>query len=235
MRTRALMGTVALAVTISAAVWAADTTKRLRVDGSVVSSDVRTIEGRAYVPLADVAKAFRRTVVATKDGYDLAEAGGANQVGDYSGKVGDVIFTGRWRFTVTGVEEKDAYTQEYDGHKAKIEPKGDDFVLVVVRCRLKNATKEIQSVYLIGMVPGYQTLPYGRTSLTDQTEHGYTLYTHDAQTDEGVTSKILPGAAQEFALIFNVPRNMKRKDLIFSITTPAGPDKNGTDVRVSLK
>jgi hypothetical protein len=101
---------LALALALNASpAWAGDT---LIINGKTASTDVRIIGGSAYVKLADVAKALGMVVTKRADGtYEIAKAGGTNQVqGAVQGKVGDVLFDGRWRFQVLGVQMPDSYT-----------------------------------------------------------------------------------------------------------------------------
>ena len=51
--------------------------KSLILNGQVASHDVRLIDGRPYVPLADVARALGQTVVTRAGGYEITSAGGA--------------------------------------------------------------------------------------------------------------------------------------------------------------
>ena len=84
------------------AVYAGDLTKEGAADELVQTA----IDGQAYVRVSDVAKALGMTVVARADGFELRKAGGANQVeGTVTGKVGDTLFDGNWRFQVLKVEK----------------------------------------------------------------------------------------------------------------------------------
>lgn len=67
--------------------WAAGVETRLYVNGKVASTDVIMKDGRAYVPLKDVAEALGMVVVNKSDGFALTPAGGAGQVGGLNGKV----------------------------------------------------------------------------------------------------------------------------------------------------
>lgn len=75
-------------------VWAAAGGK-LVINGKVASNSVRLIDGKAYAPLTDVAKALNMVVARNGNTYELAVAGGADQVsGSRQGKIGDWLFTG---------------------------------------------------------------------------------------------------------------------------------------------
>src|SRR5688500_15525819 len=91
-----------LAVCASSAVWMLGTPaegqggKTLVINGKVVSRDVRIINGRPYAPLADIARGMGQTLAKRGSGYELAAAGGANQVEGLRGKIGDTLFDGKW-------------------------------------------------------------------------------------------------------------------------------------------
>lgn len=70
----------------------AQSTQRLILNGQVASTRVITVQGTAYVPVADVAKALGQSVVKVQGGFEIRAAGGANQLmGQFQGKVGDQI------------------------------------------------------------------------------------------------------------------------------------------------
>lgn len=134
------VGMLLAGLILSAAPAAAGDT--LVIYGKTVSTDVRSLDGSAYVNLADVAKALGMTLVKGPGGYELTKgpggskvsdvaavlgallakhprgeeiqkAGGANQVqGVAQGKIGDQLFDGRWRFQVLSLETPEAYTMK---------------------------------------------------------------------------------------------------------------------------
>src|SRR5437879_4129640 len=82
----------------------------VELKGNVVSRDVKVISGKLYVSLADIARAMGLQVVKSSGGYKLVAAGGANQMASNAqGKIGDDLFTGGWRFKVTGFKAVDTY------------------------------------------------------------------------------------------------------------------------------
>src|SRR5690242_16254088 len=93
----------------AAITWAADGGARLILNGKVASTGVKTINSKAYVPLADVAKSLDMTVVKVPGGYEIKKAGGATPISGLRGKVGDVLFDGKWRFQVLSVDTVDSY------------------------------------------------------------------------------------------------------------------------------
>src|SRR5436189_1690352 len=70
---------------------------KLILNGKVASTDVRMINGRPYVPLADIARATGQVLVKKGSGYEIIAQGGANQVEGLHGKIGDTLFDGKWR------------------------------------------------------------------------------------------------------------------------------------------
>src|SRR5689334_457235 len=109
MRCRRLLKLAGLAVGVGATAALAQAGRTLILNGEVASRDVRVIDGRPYVPVADVAKALGQTVVTRGGGWEITAAGGANQIQGLQGKIGDTLFDGRWRFQVVAVEPVDSY------------------------------------------------------------------------------------------------------------------------------
>ncbi len=234
-RKAAFVSLMLAAGTIVGICWAAAGTK-LYVDGKLASSRVVIVDGRAYVPVVDVAEALGMTVGQVEDGYALTREGGANQVeGVAQGGIGDELFTGKWRLQVVDIKQAgDQYTERYYQQERTIKPNGADEELIVLNCRVKNATEATVSPILTERLPG-------NTALADAAEHSYAPIDYDARqeinkTQSYAASPLLPGAAAEFALVFSVPKGTAPKALVFSLM--AYPDDVGkdehTDVRVEL-
>lgn len=242
---RLAAGTFTLTVGAAAAVLAI-ASAHLTVGGHTVSTDIRVIDGRPYVPLADMARAMKGTAVRHAGGsYEIqtgrtdttttdeaaapVKAGGANEVHGTRGKIGQMLFTGKWRFLVVGVERASTYDSLFLPDKQTFAPKGDTEELVIVRCRLKNGQKEASTAMLSAIHPH-------NIALTDEQGQSYAPTDFDKRggsTDEGPS--LLPGAQTDFAALFSVPKGVVLKDLVFSLQnayedTPDG----GTDVRISL-
>lgn len=227
------------AVALAAAALAAQTGLRLVVNGKVASSDVRVIGGKAYVPLADVARALDMTVAKSAAGYAMERGGGANQLTGFTGKMGTEVFTGKWRFTVLDWQRVDAYkpklVQMHSWENEYEAKSGED--LVVVSCRVKNGTKVKDELVFSTSWEGTNN------ALTDDQEQSYQPVGFDVTESEtapvGVT--FLPGAAINFKMIFRVPKGTEPKDLIFTAMRygmRASYDQKKEapqDVRVSLK
>ena len=227
---------------------------RLSVGGQTVSTDVRLIGGRPFVPLADMARAMNGTLVRHSSGYEIKTggagspaggdtttptddaapatpdaAGGANEVRGTRGRIGQMFFNGKWRFEVLGVDHADAYDSKFLADTQTFKPAGNTEELVVVRCRLKNGQKTAQMAMLSRVHPH-------NIALTDDQGQSYAPTDFDKRggsLDEG--PHLLPGAQTDFAVLFSVPKGTALKDLVFSLQTAYAdfPD-GGTDVRVSL-
>lgn len=193
------------------------------MNGKVVTTSGRMINGSLYVKLADVAKAMDMQVVPKGGSYELVQAGGANMLQGTKGKLGEELFTGKWRFLVKGVQRVDKYMLKYAD--SKFEHTADEGTdLVVVDCRFKNGVKENVYMYFNGL---------GKTSLTDMNEQVYKPLWMDSAG--GVALDMLPGSAKDFAIVFKVPEGAELKDLVYTVE-PVSADKYGiTDLRISLK
>ncbi len=214
--------------------WAAQAAVKLYMNGKLASTDVRMIAGRPYAPLADIAKAQGMVVLKKGTGYEISTPGGANQLsGQKQGKIGDELFTGKWRIQVTGVQQLQEYTEQYCQDQRKLLPSAPNEVLVVVNCRIKNGLKEAKSPILSEKMPG-------NTLLADDLGGSYPPVDYDAAQLSGkladyAAKRLLPGAGADFALVFSVPAEIKPKSLVFSVITyPDDVGGKGTDVRIEL-
>ena len=207
--------------------------KDLIMNGQIASTSLLTINGRTYVPVADVAKALNLTVVTKSTSIELIAAGGAGEVQGLRGKIGDQLFTGMWRFTPISLEQMDSYTTKFDGERTKITPRNDGETLFVLSCRIKNGQKEPREMV-------FTQRKCGNTALADDQEHSYAPIAYDAHNETGPYGgpKMLPGSAAEFAVIFSAPKGTQPKDIIFTIISDKDlheekPGKLGTDLRIS--
>jgi hypothetical protein len=223
------------ALCCAAFAWAQGAGLQLVVNGNVASRSVRVINGRAYVPLDDVARALNMTVAKRPQGYEMTLAGGANQVEGLRGKVGDTLFDGKWRFRVVDVQVVDEYAIRRDGgldpgqYGGKAEGDGKRFrtkpgyKFVIVNCHVKNGQKTTQA---FGSAYGEHT------ALADEQGSSYRPIGWDQEGGMFVTKALLPGAGQDLTAIFIVPEGTKLKDLVFTLTNVS--DRTPKDVRVSL-
>lgn len=221
---------------VATAIAAGETGVRLMIQGKTVSNDVRVINGQAYVPLADMARAMNGTAEKSGSAYSIqiggggnATAGGANEVKGTSGTLGQMLFVGKWRFEAVSVSRAASYDSQYLPNHQTFAPTGDSEELVIVQCLLKNAQKSAHKAVL-------STIHPHNIALTDDQGQSYAPLAFDKHvesTDEGPS--MLPGSQTTFATIFSVPKGTKLKDLVFSLQNAYEdyPD-GGTDVRISL-
>jgi hypothetical protein len=236
--TRMELAGLALGLALSATPALAGPT--LVLNGKTASTDVRTINGSAYVRLADVAKALGMIVVKRPGGYEIIKSGGANQVeGVTQGKIGDVLFDGRWRFQVLSLETPDSYTMktpsvepsshprdiiEYDraNHVLRAKP---SYKLVVLRCRMINGQKSTQTFWM-----GHREV---NNALADTKGESHAPVGYDIEGAPIESKPLLPGAKTDFAVLFSVPEGTEVKDLVFTLRNNDSALK-ANDVRVSL-
>ena len=178
---------------------------------------------------------------AKKPNGNKPPAGGANQVEGLSGKIGQMLFDGKWRFQVQSVQEGlTTYTltvlaseQDYamyhnvseeDPNTHTFTPKAGN-TLVAIKCFAKNAQNKVQQLDFYSDAP--------KTALTDDQGSSYPPIAFDMISKGGwVTKPLLPGSGEEMTLLFAVPPGTKLKDLV--VTLKNWSDHKGKDVRVSL-
>jgi len=217
---------VAVLVVGSYAAWAVQTGMSVVMDGRSISTDVQILNGHPFVALDDVAQAWDMSVVKSGTTYRLVRAGGANQLTGVTGKLATTILSGAWSLKVISVQQVASYAPRYGPDKDPVSLQQVGDVLFIVTCRLKNGMKETQDVY-------FARDSAGNTSLTDDQSHGYSPVAYDTRNSDYSTTKMLPGSAHDFALVFSVPRDTRIKDLIY--TANASGLEAGTDFRVSLQ
>lgn len=211
----------------------------LTMNGQVVSTDVRSMGGGAYVRLADMAKALGMVVVKRPGGYELQKAGGAGQVGGMRGKVGDLLFDGQWRFRVLSVESPQTYMTKtpgidlrgisaikYDETTRRLSA-APGYKLVIVQCRVSNGQKSPQTFWL-----GHSEV---RNALADTQGESYPPLGYDLEGAPIQSKPLLPGAGVSFPILFSVPEATQLKDLIFTLrNNDFSGNPKFSDVRVSL-
>jgi hypothetical protein len=198
--------------------------QRVSVEGKFATSDVIVRNGKTYAPISDIAKAMGMVVVKTSGGYDLVRPGGANMVQGLRGKIGQELFNGKYRFTVLEVVRTSAYKPRFYNPGYDITPSAPSNEILAIICRLKNGTKEPVTIDL---------LMGANTAVTDMKEQSYAP-DMGAGTDLASRGpKVLPGAAVDFALTFEIPKSAELKDLVFTVNDLTA--KPNPDFRVSLK
>lgn len=228
LRTWSLVGIVAIATATATAMEAG---KTVLFHGNTVSTDVTVINGRAYVPLSDMARALggklkqrgNDYVIVTGSGGDGQNVpGGANEIKGQAGKVGDLMFNGFWRFQVQKVEHADAYTNRYFNTTGTWKPNSANEELVIVTCLIKNGHKETEE-------PILGAAASRNTALADDQGQSYPPLVYDVRT-----GSLLPGAGKTFAVVFSVPKETKLKSLVFTLYGYGVTSTKATDVRIAL-
>ena len=233
-------GVMGLLIGGAATVWAAGTGVKLIFNGKVASTNVKTMDGKAYVPLTDVAKSLDMVVVKVPGGYEIKKAGGATPISGLKGKIGDVLFDGKWRFQVISAGPVESYTMKHDSEidyaiynpvaelnndTMTFTPKGAR-ELIAVKCRVTNGRNDTHSLWVYNNDT--------RTALADTEGESHPPIAYDMDQSEPFNSKkLLPGAKTDFTVLFSVPEGTQLKDLVFTLKTIDNNDK-GNDVRVSL-
>jgi len=223
----------------AATAWAAAGGTKLIFNGKVASTDVRTINGKAYIPLTDMAKALDMVVVKNAGSYEIKKAGGATPIKGLQGKVGDVLFDGKWRFQVLSTAPVESHamknksTTDYAVYNTIAEldservfrPKAGR-TLIAVKCRVTNGRNATAALWLYNNDT--------RTALADDQGESHPPIGYDIEESGPFQSKqLLPGAKLDFTVLFSVPANTKAKDLVFTLRTMDSRDK-GNDARVAL-
>lgn len=227
-----------LVLTGGAAVWAASGSQ-LFINGKVASNDVRTFNGKTYVPIADVARSLGMTVVRNGSGYEIKNAGGTFQVQYLSGKVGDVLFDGKWRLQVLNVTTPDSFQMRteaqpygyddsatYNMSTRVIRPR-NGYKLVVLKVRVTNGQKTTQTLWTAISDKGL------RTALADADGQSHAPINYDYEGAPTVTRPMLPGAQMTFPIVFSVPRDTVLKDFVMTLKNNDSFAR-GNDARVSL-
>lgn len=208
----------------------------LVIHGKVASERVRTIDGEAWVPVRDVAKAEGLTVQKSGNRLELVEAGGANQVDGLRGKIGDTVFDGSWRLTVHSFERVDSYhiqsktSTDYSIWHAIADLQDDTFTpkpgyaLYVADCTVKNGTHDDAQFE-------WSTAD-NKTSVADASGANHPWIVFDIPSSAFVSKPVLPGAAIDFKICFAVAADAHPQDLI--VTLKSLTQKKGHDARIAL-
>jgi hypothetical protein len=198
--------------------------QRVSVEGKFATSDVIVRNGKTYAPINDIAKAMGMVVVKSGSSFNLVRPGGANMVQGLRGKIGEELFNGRHRFTVVEVIRTSSYKPRFYNAGYEYTPSSPDQEILSIICRLKNGTKETVTIDL---------LMGKNTAVTDMKEQSYAADSGAGTDVANRGPRLLPGAAVDFALTFQIPKSAELKDLVFSVQDFSG--KPNPDFRVSLK
>jgi len=164
--------------------------------------------------------------------------GGANQISAVvTGKIGDDLFDGRWRFKVLSVETAQTYAMVSQAEPYNYNTEADwntatrtltataGNTLLIVRCEVANGQDSKQTLWIANQG--------SNTSVTDAQGEAFPSCAHDF-TGAPIQSKaLIPGSKLFFPVIFAVPQGTVPADLIFTLRNNDGG--KGSDVRVSLR
>lgn len=214
--------TLAFSATLAVAALAVANSK-LILNGKVASTDVRVIGGTPYVRLSDVARALDMVVVKRGDGYEIKKAGGATPIQGLQGKIGDVLFDGKWRFQVLSVQTPDSFAMktqaepygQYEGTKfngaTRVFTPQPGYKLVIIQCRVTNGQNTKQTLWTA--LGDKDT----RTALADTQGGSHPPVAYDFEGAPIQTQPLVPGAIITFPVVFSVPQATQVKDLIFTL------------------
>jgi hypothetical protein len=199
-------------------------------NGKVISSHVKVIGGVAYIPLADTARALGGSVAKDGQGYAIEAssdaAGGANQINGLNGKIGQMLFTGSWRFEVTGVTIASTFTEQYRPQPTTITPEGANDELVIISGIVKNGQKDTEQLFMRTANPNDNTITDNQGA-----SYGGPL-DYDFASDSGYGPQLAPGAASKYNMVFQCPKGTTLQSLIFTVKDyGSAPSK---DVRVDI-
>jgi hypothetical protein len=168
-------------------------------------------------------------------------AGGANQVQGLNGKLGQMLFTGYWRFeAIAAHTDLTSYTlkvpsaeQSYGGFRDvatfdsdthTFTPKAG-WTITAVDCLVKNGQPSVQTLNLVAA---------SDTAVADDQGQSYPPFGYDMVTDGPAAMRpMLQGSSAKMTVLFAVPVGTKLKDMIFTLMTQ-GNGATKKDVRISL-
>lgn len=203
--------------------------RTLTINGKVSSTDVRIINGRAYAPIADIAKSLDCVVTTKGNTYELTRAGGSGQLIGLLGKAGDWLFDGGWRFRVTKVYRTQEFQAVNDYYGDNLVSAEENQELIIVDYSYRNGNKTLQPFCI------------GATALAGPEGDAWAAFTNDFPFDGSrwFSKVLLPGAEGKGSLVFRVKPGLKPKDLVLTMGELAGYDdavrpKSPSVFRISL-
>jgi hypothetical protein len=195
-------------------------------------------------PLYQETRSVEPTVVKNVVALDVSAlaTGGASPLEAQTGKLGEVLFDGKWRFQATKVENLTApwvSKKRLSIDHVVVSPVAeyrykDDSVtftpsagqkLVLVHCILKNALpdeKQSLSFFARDIM----------TSITDGDGSACPVLVFDIASNSFQSPALLPGAKLEFDVIFALPETATAKEMIFTLRTFSGKPSH---VRITLE
>jgi hypothetical protein len=166
--------------------------------------------------------------------------GGANQVEGTHGKIGQMLFTGKWRFEVLAIQQADTYTMkvpnaegdyakytneaEFDSSTNIFTPKAG-YTFISIDCLAKNGQTKTEQLDCYS--------DDQKTAVTDDQSNSYPPIAFDMITQgPWVTKPLLPGSSEKITILFAVPPGTKPQDLVMTLKNWS--DHQGKEVRVTL-
>lgn len=171
--------------------------------------------------------------------YEINYAGGTAPVQGLEGKIGDVIFDGKWRFQVLSVQTLDSYTMKsgaepaaaYNDDVAQWNSTNRVFLpklgykLVLMQCGIVNAVNQKRTLWVARADTN--------NALVDAEGGPHVPLAYDFEGGPIQSQPLSPGAKLDFAILFSVPESAQPKDLVFTLKTNDWQEK-GNEARVSL-
>jgi hypothetical protein len=199
---RLLFVGLCVACLTGAAVSAADPST-LQFNDSTAPADVLMKNGHAYVPVSAVAKLLNATVELDGSTYKFVPLDNSRQVNGSEGKVGEMIRLGYANVTVTSVDSGSSYKAKFGGSDANADAGKK---IVAIGLHIQNSTLKEQLCSVLGG---------DHTALADTMGRSYTPSSFS--DFENRAASLLPGAAVDFVLIFNVGSDVELKDLVYEV------------------
>ncbi len=198
----ALCGICFVAVAVSAG-----ESGTLQFNDSTASADILMKGGHAYVPVSAVAKLLNATVQVEGSTYKFVPLDNSRQVNGNEGKVSEMVRLGYANVTVTSVNEGQTYKAKYGGSDSTADAGKK---IVSIELHIQNSTLKTQLCSVLGG---------DKTALADANGRSYNA---SSFSDFGARAQeLLPGAAVDLVLIFNVPADIELKDLVYEVNFSA--------------
>lgn len=221
---------ITVAAASIAALVSAQVTRTLVINGRVASTELRVINGRVYAPLADIARAFGQRVVTRGTSYEITAAGGSNGISaKLTGRRGEWLFDGGWRFQVNSVVRTNRHLRKYPYYSETEITAEEGKTLIVVEFAARNGNRTSGGLDL------------GDSQLTFS---GVSEPARDFDLNFGgtrsITKDILPGSETRGSIIWQVNEGAEPQDFVltlgqFTHYDDAVRPKTPTVLRVNLR
>jgi len=175
----------------------------LQFNDATAPADVVMKNGHAYVPVMAVAKLLNATVQVDGSTYKFIPLDNSRQVNGSEGKVGEMIRLGYANVTVTSVDSGSSYHAKSGGSDATADAGKK---IVAIGLHIQNSTLKQQLCSVLGG---------DKTALADTMGRSYTPSSFSDFENRAAT--LLPGAAVDLTLLFNVGQDVEVKDLVYEV------------------